>query len=154
MRKPSHCKECGAVQEEEKHSRSTPQHRRQMALFAAAFHHWPEREGLFRPKNKDHLRYWLETEAGHYDVVKTIRVESVDPDKLAALLTAVLRTSEDDKMFVEANDDYVVVTRTKSIAYEKLEHPEACRLFDQVAEVLYAHDIDADQLLKEAEKAA
>ena len=152
--KPHSCPGCGLVLEGKRESgRSTPQLRRQFALFRAAYFHWSDTHP-FRPRSESHLRRWLVTEAGHFSVVKTIRVESVEADKLAALLTAVLRTSEDDRLFIEADASLIVVKRAKSIAYDELTHAEACKLFDEVAAVLAANDMDAEQLLRETEKAA
>jgi hypothetical protein len=123
-------------------------------MVRATYHHWPQSH-LFRPKNEDHLRYWLEVEAGHFTVTKTIRVRKVEPKELADLLTAVLRTSEDDKIFVDADADLIVVKRANSIAYEKLLHLPACRLFDEVSDIIEAETgIKGETMLKEHEKAA
>jgi hypothetical protein len=101
------------------------------------------------------LRYWLEVEAGHCTVTKTIRVRKVEPKELADLLTAVLRTSDDDKMFVDADADLIVVKRANSIAYDKLGHLEACALFDEISDVIEAETgIKGETMLKETEKAA
>ena len=153
MAKPEHCPECGAVLEPKK-ARSTRQHNRQFAIFEATFFHWPETH-VFRPKSKDHLRYWLVVQAGKFDVIKTVRVRMVDPDELAALLTAVLRTSKDDTLFVEADADLIVVKRAHSIAFDKLTHSDACDLFDAIAEVIKVETgVEAERMLKEMEAAA
>lgn len=147
------CPKCGTELGKLNKQRSTPQLRRQFAVFKQAYFHWQDGHP-FTPKNMDHLRRWLQVEAGRFTIVKTIRVESVDPDKLAALLTAVLRNSDDDKLFIEADADLIVVKRADSISYEKLGHADACKLFDEIAAVLHREGMDAEQLLREAEKAA
>lgn len=143
------CPECGAILEK---PRSRPQNNRLHALVDAAWMHWRNRN--FNPKNREHLRYYLEMQAGHFDVVKTIRVASVPAEKLADLLTAVLRTSDDERLFVEADADLIVVRRVKSISFSKLAHKDACKLFDEISEVLEAEGFDPEQLLKETANAA
>lgn len=149
------CPECGCViTEATKHARSIPQHRRFFALMKAAFMHWPA-TAEFRPKNAEHLRYFLECEAGHFTVVKTIRIESaVEPSKLAAVLTAVLRSSEDDKMFVDVDGALVTVRRANSINHSDLSHLAACALFQEVDDVLHVYGLSAEELLREARNAA
>lgn len=150
-----HCHECGAVQRDDKalSRRSAPQHRRQFKIFAALHEHWPKSH-LFQPRNSEHLRYWLEVQAGHCDVIYTKQIKSVPADKLAALLTAVLSFSKDKSLFVEVDADQLVVMQARSISYSELPHREACRLFDAIGDVISAETgIDPEQLLKEADAA-
>lgn len=150
------CPECGAVFDlkTKGKARSYPQLKRFHAVIKAAFHHWPT-EHRFKPKNQDHLRAWLEVEAGHFEVVKTIRCETVEASHLTALLTAIMRSCDDDKIFVEAEGNVVTVKRALSISYAMLAHLSACALFDQIDHVIKTEiGIDTDTLLKETEKAA
>lgn len=148
------CPDCGAVFSAAAPTRrSTPQHRRFFGVIKAAFHHWPEADE-FRPRNVEHLRYWLEKEAGYFTIVKTINCQSVEPSQLVAVLTAVFSGAEDDRLFVEVEGSHVSVLKVKSISYDELEHLDACRLFDAVEGVLRARGIDPDQLLAETEAAA
>lgn len=150
------CPHCGALFEPKANGkpRSTPQHRRFFGLCTAAFDQWPETHA-FRPKNPEHLRAWLEVQAQHFQAVKTIRCNDGDVKRLTAVLTAVLRTCEDDKVFVEADGQCVIVKRALSIAYDKLPHLQACRLFDDVADVIRVETgIEPDQLLSDRRRAA
>lgn len=150
------CPDCGSVfdQAPKGKPRSYPQLKRFMAVCKAAFDHWPHNH-RFRPKNVDHLRYWLEKEAGYFHAVKTIRCNTVQSGYLGALLEAVVRTSDDDRQFIEAEGDTVTVLRTDSIAYRKLPHHSACALFNDVDDVLHKElGIPADKLLKEERQAA
>lgn len=152
------CPHCGAHFEPPKASgkpRSHPQLKRFHALMRAAFNHWPEAQTEFRPRNKEHLRYWLEKEAGHFEVVKTIICKQADdPKRLTAVLTAVLATASDDNLFVEVEGLSVVVKRAVSISYDALAHMSACALFGQIDDVLKSLGLDPDRLLKEEARAA
>lgn len=150
------CPDCGSVFDLAPRGkpRSGPQLRRFMSVCQAAFAHWPHNHE-FKPKDWQHLRYWLEMQAGYYHVVKTIRCNSVHPQYLAPLLEAVIRTSDDDRQFIEIDGDTVVVKRTDSIAYRKLPHHSACALFSDVDEVIHKElGVHPDKLLKEERQAA
>lgn len=149
------CPKCGFELAKAK-KRSTPQMRRQFAVFEAAWLHWPEKQ-LFRPRNMLHLRCWLEVAAGHFAVIKQVRVKSVTVEQLTALLTAVLVACDRDRdrIFIEADADLVVVRKAVSIAYETLQHAEACRVFDEISNVLSVEiGMGAELLLRETAKAA
>ena len=150
------CPECGAVfaPKATVKPRSYPQLKRYFAVIKAAFHHWPESH-QFRPKNADHLRYWLEVEAGHFEAAKSIRCESVEPQILTALLTAVMRTSDDDRQFVDVDGQLITVKRALSISYPMLAHLATCKLFEDVDNVIKQElGIEPDELLRQTEAAA
>ena len=147
------CPHCGAVLEK---PRSRNQHNRWFALATAAFHHWPEAHE-FRPKSVDHLRYWLTVQAGRVDVVKSIRVHSVDAVALQALLEGVLRTSDDERLFIDIDHDLVTVRRAHSIKTtgpDAMPQREFAQLCSEVDAVLEANGMDPEQLLKETASAA
>lgn len=149
------CPHCGGVFEDAKaHKRSTPQHRRFMAICNAAFHNWPDAHE-FRPRNVDHLRYWLEMRAGHFTVTTTARISSSDPDKVYGLVRAFLKHSEDVRLFIELDGNLLVEKRTKSIDYASLGSSEFSRLKDEVCLLIEEEiGIAAEKLLRETEKAA
>lgn len=154
----SHCPECGYVLEDAKpvprgKPRSYPQLKRFFAIIAAAFEQW-RHDHEFRPRNKDHLRYWLEVQAGHFTVDKTIKINNADPDVIFEVLSAVMSVNEDHKQFIDVDCDLITVKRVHSIAYEKLPHESACALFNEVDAVLAAEGFDPEQLLRERGKAA
>ena len=147
------CPHCGCELKSSGKARSYQQLKRVMALCRAAYMHWPEHDP-FRPRSESHLRYFLEKEAGYFQVEKTIRLDGIDSDKLFAILSAVLRTSEDIKQFIELDGTLLVVKRVGSIGYEGLGHSEACALFNEIDAVLHARGFSAEKLLSETEKAA
>jgi hypothetical protein len=149
----NHCPACGFVLEK---PRSRNQHNRLFALATAAHHHWPH-DHEFRPKSVDHMRYWLTVEAGRFDVVKHIRVRSVEPEALLALLTAVMATSTDEQLFIEADGDLITVKRAHSIKTHgpnAMPQREFAQLCSEVDAVLEANGMDPQQLLKETASAA
>jgi hypothetical protein len=150
------CPHCGAEFEPPKKAeRSYPQLKRFHALIRQAFLHWPDAQTEFRPRNREHLRHWLQKEAGHFEVVKTIVCKEADsPKRLTAVLTAVLNASEDDNLFVEVEGLSVVVKRSVSISYAALAHLSACALFGQIDDVLKSLGLDPDKLLQEEARAA
>lgn len=150
------CVRCGAVNEvQEKPAakpRSTPQHRRMFALFDGAWFHWQEApdDHDFKPKSRNHLRYYLEMRAGHFDVLMNVRVTSMDPDKVAAVFSEALRRSRDEFMFVELDDNLLTIKQVKSISYDELSHKEACKLFDDIGEILAAEGLPPEKVLRPA----
>jgi hypothetical protein len=149
------CPACGGTGKVA-NKRSTPQHKRQFAVFAAAMMHWPESHP-FQPRNLEHLRFWLEVQSGHFTVVQTVRVRSVPPSKLTALLTAILSACDRDRdrFFIEADADLIVVKKADSIAYARLPHKRACEVFDEISHVLAAEiGMGAELLLRETKRAA
>lgn len=146
------CELCGSPRHHHQ-TRSAPQFRRYHKLIDAAFLHWPERHN-FRPKSRDHLRYWLTVEAGKFDVAKNIRVHSVDAIALQALLEGVLRTSDDERLFIDIDGDLITVRRAHSIKFKSMPQNEFAKLCDEVEAVISAEGMDPQQLLKETASAA
>lgn len=147
------CPHCGVVLEK---PRSRNQHNRLFAVATAAFHHWPHGHA-FKPKSVDHMRYWLTVEAGRFDVVMNLRVLSVDPIALQALLDGVLRQSKDETLFVDIDGDLVTVRRVHSIKTtgpDAMPQREFAQLCSEVDAVLEANGMDPEQLLKETASAA
>ena len=144
------CEGCPARQ-----GRSLPQHRRYFSLIAAAHHHWPENHD-FQPESVDHLRKWLQCKAGHYTTTR-IEVPSAEPAimRLARLSAEAAIKASGGTAWIKPFDGGVVVFVPISIAFDKLDHRGACKLFDEVAGVIEAEiGIKADHLLKETEAAA
>jgi hypothetical protein len=138
-----------------KGGRSLPQHRRYFALIKAAHMHWPETHE-FQPDNEDHLRKWLQCKAGHYSTTR-IEVPSADPAimTLARLAAESAVKAAGGTAWIKPVEHTLIVFTPKSIAFDKLGHKEACRLFDEVAGVLEAEiGIKADDLMREHEAAA
>lgn len=150
---PMACAECGCEVTPPKKQRSYPQLQRLHVLCEAAFAHWPS-TGEFRPKNKEHLRYFLECEAGHFTVQRTMRLEKADPEAIAPLLAAFMADTKDDQLFIELDGFLVTTKRVGSISYNKLSHADACKLFDEIEAVLHRYGLDANQLLRESKQAA
>lgn len=148
------CPGCGLDLTPERRGRSTPQHRRFFAIIKAAYLHWPP-SAEFRPRNADHLRYYLEMRADHCTVTTTARIRSADPEKVYQLVRAFLKHSEDERLFADLDGDLLVQKRTKSISYEAMDSRDFSRLKDDVCDIIKAETgMDAELLLRETEKAA
>lgn len=151
------CPNCGTVMEAEapKKQRSLPQHRRFHALCAAAYAAWLETDQDFRPHSISHLRYWLTVQAGRFDVVKSARILSTDPDKVFALMKAFLAHSDDEKLFIELDGNLLIEKKAWSIAYDEMDQAEFNRLVNDVTEIIEnAIGVSAEKLLKESREAA
>ena len=146
----AHCPNCGCILEK---PRSRPQHNRFHALADACFTHWPD-HAEFRPRNVDHLRYWLTMQAGRFDVVKHIRVHSVDPTALHAVLTAVMAQSDDARLFIDLDGDLITVRKAHSIKFKSMPQNEFAKLCDEVEAVIASEGMDPQQLLRETASAA
>lgn len=146
-----HCPSCGTVfevgPETKAKKRSRPQECRLHALARAAFVQWPEAHE-FRPKSADNLRYWITVEAGFFEVLKQQRLPPWEnSDDLAALLTAILRTSTDDNQFIDIDGNLVTVRKAKSTA--GMEHRDYNALSSAFDEILIAAGLHPDRLLRE-----
>lgn len=148
------CPDCGSLREMAPDKpRSTRQHRRFFAVLNQVYLNWSHRHE-FQPKSVDHLRYWLEVQAGHYKIVRTIQVQSVNPVALEALLVAVLLSSDSEDTFVELEGTQITVKRSLSISYHKLGHLSACALFNDIDAVIAREThTNIGQFLREFERA-
>lgn len=149
-----HCPACGFVLDDAKGlPRSVPQLRRYFAMIRAAYHHWPERhERQFA--SEDECRKWLQMKAGHREIGATIPLTGMSKERAMLLAEAAIRAAGSYAVPV-IHGDTLAIWRPKSIAFSKLGHKAACRLFDDVADVIRAETgIDPDELLREHERAA
>jgi hypothetical protein len=145
--KPKLCDHCPA-----KAARSLPQHRRLFGLIRAAHMHWPEAHN-FQPQNEDHLRKYLTAKAGHY-TVQTIEFGHMPHSIIRSIAEAAIAAAG-AYAFVKAVSGKLIVYTPKSIAFEKLDHKAACRLFDEIGSVIECElGIKADDLLRQTEAAA
>lgn len=151
----STCPHCGCDIEPEKRQRSSPQHRRYMALCAAAYAAWPEIDD-FKPRSVNHLRYWLECHVeGGYVVTKSWRITSTDPEKVYGLMCAFLKASDDENIFVELDGNLLMQKKAKSIAFGEMSQSDFSALAQGVEAIIeITLGVSAEQLLKETERAA
>jgi hypothetical protein len=123
--------------------RSAKQLRLYFAMVSAYFHHWPEYVP-FQPNSSEHLRAWLQTKAGYC---------SVTTYNEGAGFTSV--ESEGAYLFIARKGDAINAYSPRSIAFPKLSHRDACKLFDAVAEILEAETgLKHKEVLRESENAA
>ena len=152
--------------EKPKYLRSKKQHGRLFVVCAEAFKQWPA-DHDFQPANEDHLRYFLEMQAGLYDVALTYRPDKMKASDIAVLLETMLKAiamanpkiDTKDKVFIEPSvgprgKTQVVVKVTRSIAWLALSQDDFSALSSAVYDVLYAHGFDHNVLLAEKDKAA
>jgi len=141
------CEHCPA-----RTDRSLPQHRRLFGLVRAAFTHWPESHE-FQPENEEHLRKWLLCKAGHH-TVKTLTLADLTSTEAVVLLQSAFHAAG-AYSFVKATAGRVHIFTPESIAFDKLDHKAACKLFDEIGAVVEVEmGIRADDLLKQTEEAA
>jgi len=150
-----HCPACGFVLETAAKRRSRAAHNRLFAICRAALANWPH-DHEFRPHSEDHLRYWLECKAGHFVVTKTARIRSNDPEKVYALVSAFMRESDDEKLFLELDGELLIQKRVRSISdNEDISTAEFSKLQDAVCDIIEMETgVEAVRLLKETERAA
>ena len=133
-------------------SRSPDQLRRFFGVMAAAFQHWPEAH-RFQPDNAEHLRAWLLVRAGHH-TVKTFYL-SEDATEYARVVPMVIATMLHKHAWCRARGNELHVSVPESIAFDKLGHHEFCKLNSDIDDIIKAElGIEADQLLRETERAA
>ena len=163
MKKTITCPHCGCESEHDvsleirRKKRSLAQNGRFHAIIAAAFHHWPESH-WFRPHNEQHLRYWLENQAGNYEVELTFdpSLADVDPDKQLGIIRHVIGPNQDHKFFVDRDESGMLVAkRVRSIAFDRMAQAEFNRVKNDVMEVIEIETgLAPERMLKETESAA
>ena len=146
-----HCPVCGCAIDRE--PRSLAQLRRYFAMIRATFHHWPEsHERQFA--SEEECRKWLQMKAGHREIGATIPLTGMSKERAILLAEAAIRAAGSYAVPV-IHGDTLAIWRPKSIAFSKLGHKEACRLFDDVADVIRAETgIDPEEMMRETERAA
>lgn len=133
--------------------RSVKQHRRQFAVFRAAFMHWPETHH-FQPVNEEHLRKYLIAKAPRYRSVTCIDTDGMSPEMIAGSIASALKEAG-PWSFHSAVGTRLYVIVPHSIAFEELPHADACDLFNAIAEVIYAEiGIAVETLINETARAA
>lgn len=133
--------------------RSLEQHRRLFALIKAAYHHWPHGHE-FKPESEEHLRKWLIKEAGRHTITTIDIVGETTGAEALVIISAAIRASGGYPFVTLAGRTARVFT-PDSIAFDKLPHKEACRLFDDMAQIIEAEiGVPAERLLKEMAGAA
>lgn len=145
-----HCPECGCVLNlptNKGHTRSVPQHRRSMALIRAAYYHWPEKHPHFHPQSEEHLRKWLTAKAGHCSI-RSIDTSEMTPDQAVAAISAAMREAG-PYAWTTSVQSVLHVRTPSSIAFDELPHKDACKLFDEIAEIIEMETgFKPDELLK------
>lgn len=146
-----------------KYLRSRKQNGRFFVVIEEAYKHWSKQHG-FQPGNEEHLRYWLEKEAGLFDVAMTYRPDAFTAEQIEALLVGLLKAIADrnrklgvarDAVFIEEDErGSVVVKVTRSIAWLVLPQDDFNKLSGDVYEVLAVHGFDHNHLLEQKDKAA
>lgn len=123
-------------------------------MVKAAFHHWPEKH-RFRPHDSHHLRKWLQCAAGHMTLHHVEIAEGASAAAVAGACRAVMEIAG-GYAFVQTDGDRALnVIIPKSIDYRRLSHRDACRLFQEVEDVIRAEiGLDPEALLKQTEAAA
>lgn len=145
--KPQLCDHCPAKQ-----TRSLAQHKRLFGLIRAAYMHWPEAHDFY-PSNEDHLRKYLTTKAGHY-TVQTVEFGHMPHGTIKSIAEAAIAAAG-AYAFCKAVSGKLIIYTPNSIAFDKLTHRAACRLFDEIGAVIETEiGIKADELLKNHEAAA
>lgn len=92
--------------------------------------------------------------AGHREIGATLPLTGMSKERAVMLAEAAIRAAGSYAVPV-LHGDTLVIWRPKSIAFDKLSHRDACKLFDEVSAVIAAETgLDPEQLLKEHRSAA
>ena len=144
------CPHCGGILDEQRKGkpRSVAQHRRYFALIRAAFYHWPDSHD-FKPQSEEHLRKWLQAEAG-YHTVDTVDTADMRPDQAVAIISSRCAKAGPHAFFKSAGSRFYIFT-SNSIDFNTLPHLQACAVFDDVAEIIEAATgLRCDDMIKTA----
>lgn len=131
-----------------KTSRSVPQHRRIFGLIRAAHFHWPEMHDL-QFKDEISLRKWLVMKAGWRDIASETDIGAMPAGMVIGIAKAALAAAGGHAVPV-VHKGKLIIWVPRSIAFDKLDHLEACKLFDAIAVVIEQETgLKAEQLLTE-----
>ena len=106
--------------------RSNRQHNMLFRAIEVAYDTWPETH-WFQPVSDDHLRYWLEVQAGWGTAIKF-------NDPMAAV--NYLKCAFSDKTFPVEIDGNIVIYSASSIAYGKLGRTDFNTIVSKIDDVL------------------
>jgi hypothetical protein len=128
--------------------RSYDQHKRYFALIRGFFFHWPETHDR-QFSSEAEFRSWAQMKAGYREIAATIPLAGVQRERALILAEAAIRACGSYAFPILHGGD-LVVFRPKSIAFAKLSHKDACKLFDAVQTVLEQESgIRAEAILTE-----
>lgn len=131
--------------------RSVDQHRRFFGLIKAAFHHWPEQHS-FQPDNEEHLRAWLLVKAKHRKIHSFAFSDGAA--ELARLVPIMTLMMLDRYSWAWPYEDGIRVCVPASVSFKSLPHAEACKVLDNVGQVLRDEaGLEPDDLLKDGDNA-
>lgn len=149
-----HCPHCGCeIETRSGKPRSVEQHRRYFALIRVAFDNWPESDER-QFSSPEELRAYLQMKVGYREVGAKIPLSGLNRERATMLAEAAIRAAGSYAVPVLYNDQ-LIVFRPKSIAFDKLKHADACKLFDDVADLIeQSIGVPAEKLLREGERVA
>lgn len=133
--------------------RSGEQLRRFFALMRVTFDNWPDsHERQFT--DIDEMRAWLTIKAGYREVGARVPLAGLNKDRALFLVEASIRGSGSNAIPIYY-DGEIIVFKPKSIAFQKMDHRDFCKLNDAVATVIEQETgLSVETLLKNAEAAA
>lgn len=132
-----------------KQPRSTPHHRRFMAMVKVAYENWPHNHD-FQPSCAEHLRKWAEMSVGHRECVAQIDLADLPPKQVVAVVRGALKAAKAyAHPAIGGHTLYIWVAR--SIAYDKLPHAQAVRLYQDVEDFLRSESgIEFERMMEAA----
>jgi hypothetical protein len=129
-------------------------------MLKAFHHHWPEGhpEQFY---DAAEFRAWAQMKCGHYRIAQRIPLSQAGPlgavsqrERLALVIDAAFRSAGTYAWSRVVGNDLVIYV-PKSIAYDKLSHGDATRLFGDVESFLESETgLDAHQVMAEHQNAA
>jgi hypothetical protein len=117
-----------------KRPRSVPQHKRLFALIRAAHFHWPETTSMQFTSVKN-FRKWLTMKAGWRDIASETDVHGM-PDNIVLVIAKAAFAAAKSYAVPVVHKGRLIIWVPRSIAFDKMDHEEACKLCDAVAVVI------------------
>jgi hypothetical protein len=151
---PKACPHCDCKIDFE-NPRSTPQLRRYFAMLRAFLQNWPSKHPEQFDSEYD-FRKWIQMKAGpeYREVSSRYPINNMSHG-LAVMLVKAGVEAVDGYAYPVVYNGEIVVFKPKSIAYEKMQHRDFCRLCDDVAAAFESETgLIAKQVFKETEDAA
>lgn len=136
------CPECGCIL---RNKRSLQLHRYYFVTITNAFRNWPENHD-FKPDSIEHLRAWLQCEAGHRDIIEErlfgTKVDQVQMLRFSTAVQAIRMKNRTDFVFFSGRERplSIIAAVPRSIAFHEISddhfRPISEAVFDIIDEVI------------------
>lgn len=147
------CPACDCPVNDKAAIRSLPQLRRYFKMIRVALENWPEQHDR-QFSDETECRKFLQMAAGHRELAYNMPITGMRREQALMLAEAAIKAAGNFAV-VNIHNGNLVIWKPKSIAFHKLTHQAACRLFEDVSiEIEKVIGVSGDELLEQSKEVA